>query len=266
MSSDETRPHLAVVRFTPEEEEAWAAARRTEARLAKKARRNRALRADRRAGRGDEQVTPRTQMLEERSMIGVETATPPAGDESPEEQPQRARRGGLLALARRWWWLVLLVLLLTWWGVSRLGDADRSPGQLAAPSAPATVGVQPAAPGSVTEAQTIAQRYEALLHDGDVEGTCALSARPGPCRAGFGTSPKKYEMSEPVHVVQAETVTIPAGVGTTSEATAVLTQFTIKGQQARQVVLLVQGGKVTKRVTVGQKDAGRSLADLVKES
>lgn len=172
-------------------------------------------------------------------------------------QPRRRRHISPVTLV-----LILVVLgLAAWVGIERWQQSQMGPSTI--PSEPAPTPET----ASSEAALDVATRYEQARLAGDVEGTCELAAQADTCRAGFGATPRSMELVSGPTAVKSEPVTIGAAQAVEPmRGTAVLVQFAIKGQDVRQVVIVVgQDGKVTKRVTVGSSNAGSSLQQIANE-
>ena len=169
---------------------------------------------------------------------------------------RRVRRWQVVAVAA-------VIALLAWW-VSAHVLGDDAP-----PSRPGAVLPSGASPSGTAAAgngpERIARDYEALSLAARVEEACRLDIKPAACRAGFGSSPVAYTLSEPVHVLQSQAL-VRGGVGGEATSTAVLVAFAIQGEQERRVALLVRDGLVIDREPIGSDNAGMSLADLFGET
>lgn len=182
------------------------------------------------------------------------TSSPQAEDAAPPRH--RRRRGGIVAA-------ILLVALLVWWVAARIQDTSGAP----APTTRTPAGTSPAGT-AVAEGtpERIARMYESDRLAGRVDATCRRDRDPEACRAGFGSTPVTYKLSEPVHVLQSQTLLSGGGVGGQATSTAVLVAFAIQSEPERRVALLVQDGLVIDREPIGSDNADQPLTTIFGET
>jgi hypothetical protein len=173
------------------------------------------------------------------------------------ERPRRFRSRARITA------VTLLVGLLAWWMAAHVFDGDdESTPPAAVVSRPPD---PPASPVGEGDAERIAREYESTRLAGKVDATCRRDGDPSACRAGFGSAPVAYVLSNPVHVLESQPLR-GGGVGGQTVSTAVLVAFAIQGQQERRVALLVRDGLVIDREPIGSDNAGKTLADLFGET
>lgn len=172
-----------------------------------------------------------------------------------DQSPRRQRRA-----AFRWWWLLVSVaiLLLGWWGITRFQEGPEN----APPRGPATAEPSPRM-GNSSGAGGVATRYAESLFRGDVQGACEVDSNPDQCRRVLGSSPPKYELTEPISVIRSEPVPITRGRFNGRPGEGVQIGFTVAGQQHREVAYLVVDGKIVGEHDVTAELTGQPLSTIL---